>query len=456
VTAGSHKVALAYTNDAYKNASQDRNLYLDRLTVVRVATTLTVSTKALFAGGQRLAAKESTGALRVYHGDHLGSSNVITDATGAVVEAADYTPFGAVIPRPPSPAPRPFGFTGQRLDATGLYFYQARYYDPSIGRFVSADPLVQEPSDPQLCNRYSYVRNNPVNLVDPSGYVVEEIAAFLGNPVVGLIAAIGLGLFQTLGRRKGGQPDVSSLLRDTGVRFLRPVAPLPLPNSFSGAAASRTLLHASRGLGGGLDAFAQSEAYRTLVQVGVSPVAAALHAHQQIQANLVGVSQAAADFYHSAPGLNITNAALRRGADVLSQLPSRQLGIAVGAGLAGTGALGDEAAGVLSRSPVNSLRGLGNVVTIGLTVNEVHQTFQDPNLSWGEQNQRAGIQVGAMIGKFTVSAAVRGAVGLTATALGVSAGGPLTFGIIAVGSGIGATAVDKVKDWLLRERRLLH
>ena len=45
-----------------------------------------------------------------------------------------------------------------------------RYYDATVGRFVSADPIVQAPADPQSLNRYAYVRNNPLNLVDPSGY----------------------------------------------------------------------------------------------------------------------------------------------------------------------------------------------------------------------------------------------------------------------------------------------
>lgn len=46
----------------------------------------------------------------------------------------------------------------------------ARYYEPTAGRFVSADAIVQSPTDPQSLNRYAYVRNNPLNLVDPSGY----------------------------------------------------------------------------------------------------------------------------------------------------------------------------------------------------------------------------------------------------------------------------------------------
>jgi RHS repeat-associated protein len=65
-------------------------------------------------------------------------------------------------------------FTGQRLDSTGLYYYGARYYDSTIGRFISPDTLVCVPSNPQSLNRYSYVINNPLKYTDPSGldYVV--------------------------------------------------------------------------------------------------------------------------------------------------------------------------------------------------------------------------------------------------------------------------------------------
>ncbi|MDD5039163.1 MAG: RHS repeat-associated core domain-containing protein [Dehalococcoidales bacterium] len=64
-------------------------------------------------------------------------------------------------------------FTGQRLDDTGLYYYGARYYDPTIGRFISPDTIVQTPNNPQSLNRYSYVFNNPLRYTDPSGLIVE-------------------------------------------------------------------------------------------------------------------------------------------------------------------------------------------------------------------------------------------------------------------------------------------
>jgi len=100
----------------------------------------------------------------------LGSSNVLTDATGALVELAEYTPYGSVAVNTGS-VDVAHKFTGQRLDtSTSLYFYHARYYDPKLGRFISPDTIVQAPGDPQTLNRYSYARNNPVKYVDPSGY----------------------------------------------------------------------------------------------------------------------------------------------------------------------------------------------------------------------------------------------------------------------------------------------
>jgi RHS repeat-associated protein len=60
-------------------------------------------------------------------------------------------------------------FTGQRLAGTGLYYYNARYYDATIGRFISPDTVIPNPANPQCFNRYSYVLNNPLKYTDPSG-----------------------------------------------------------------------------------------------------------------------------------------------------------------------------------------------------------------------------------------------------------------------------------------------
>lgn len=84
-------------------------------------------------------------------------------------------------------------FTGQRLDSTGLYFYNARYYDPSIGRFISADTLVPSFANPQAFNRYSYVYNNPLKYTDPSGHwgIFSLIGAAIGAVVNTFAYGIG-------------------------------------------------------------------------------------------------------------------------------------------------------------------------------------------------------------------------------------------------------------------------
>jgi RHS repeat-associated protein len=85
------------------------------------------------------------------------------------------------------------GFTAQRLDtSTGLMFYQARYYDPATARSISADTIVPDPGNPQDFNRYSYVRNNPVMLIDPSGNC-SRIAKQMENAAAEQGVSIDLG-----------------------------------------------------------------------------------------------------------------------------------------------------------------------------------------------------------------------------------------------------------------------
>lgn len=104
------------------------------------------------------------------HPDHLGSSTVITDQTGAVVQRASYLPFGAMLEAPTDGADLHHYFTGKELDpSTSLYDFGARYYDPAVGRFTQPDPLIQNLYDPQTLNPYTYARNNPLRLVDPDG-----------------------------------------------------------------------------------------------------------------------------------------------------------------------------------------------------------------------------------------------------------------------------------------------
>lgn len=66
------------------------------------------------------------------------------------------------------------GYTGhEHIDNFGLINMNGRMYDPSLGRFLSADPIMQNPTSLQGHNRYSYVLNNPLKYTDPSGYIVK-------------------------------------------------------------------------------------------------------------------------------------------------------------------------------------------------------------------------------------------------------------------------------------------
>jgi len=71
-------------------------------------------------------------------------------------------------------APTDRRYTGQREEASlGLYFYNARWYDPALGRFIQADTIVPGAGNPQAWDRYAYTSNNPVKYIDPSGHSVD-------------------------------------------------------------------------------------------------------------------------------------------------------------------------------------------------------------------------------------------------------------------------------------------
>jgi len=194
---------------------------------------LAETTKYYWLGGRRVAMrKEPVGQPdTVYYlfSDHLGSTSVVYNTGNATWVTQRYYPWGTIRPGPDNALPTDYTFTGQKLDeSTGLMYYGARYYDPVLGRFVQPDPLVQsdaknptpylplavsyanpkileqwnqlqrsrlapeaqtssKPSvlDPQLLNRYTYARNNPLAYVDDSGYIAWWIVGGVVGGVVG-------------------------------------------------------------------------------------------------------------------------------------------------------------------------------------------------------------------------------------------------------------------------------
>jgi len=105
--------------------------------------------------------------------DGLGSVRALTDGTGGLVQTYRTDPFGVPTATQGSNT-QPFRFTGEQVDPTGLVYLRARMYDPQSGRFLQRDPLFGLIGSPQSLNRYSYARNNPVTLVDPSGFMGQD------------------------------------------------------------------------------------------------------------------------------------------------------------------------------------------------------------------------------------------------------------------------------------------
>ncbi len=123
----------------------------------------------IFFAGRRIAWRDSSGNVYYYFADALSSTRAVTDATGNTCFEADYYPYGQENDYNSSCSPT-YKFAGYEFDSeTGNYYAYARYYDPSIGRFLSADPLAGDVLNPQSLNRYSYVVNNPETFVDPLG-----------------------------------------------------------------------------------------------------------------------------------------------------------------------------------------------------------------------------------------------------------------------------------------------
>jgi RHS repeat-associated protein len=111
----------------------------------------------------------------------------MVDESGQAVSEVVYYPFGLTRYEQSGDQVR-YRFTDKELDITGLYYYEARYYDALVGRFISVDPLYEDtnnkqskngPHNPQRLNTYSYVLNNPIVYVDPDG--LEETRTVWDN-----------------------------------------------------------------------------------------------------------------------------------------------------------------------------------------------------------------------------------------------------------------------------------
>jgi len=136
--------------------------------------------------GSKLVAVSLDGTLSYILQDHLGSTSTTLNSSGAIDSTIKYFPYGST--RSSSGTlPTNKLFTGQQRDnatsGSELYYYGARYYDPEIGRFISADSKVPDPLNSQSLNRYSYCLNNPLKYTDPTGHGWWSIALDIASIV---------------------------------------------------------------------------------------------------------------------------------------------------------------------------------------------------------------------------------------------------------------------------------
>jgi len=151
--------------------------------------------------GSNLISQERESDMYYHLYDGQGSTRALTDMSGVAVNEYSYTAYGEVYSETAS-VDNHYLYTGQRYDAaTGLYNLRARYYDPSMGRFLSRDSYPYDYQNPIELNRYGYTAGNPINAYDPTGYsllsfakqLIEIYTSERWGGVAGFVTGVAIG-----------------------------------------------------------------------------------------------------------------------------------------------------------------------------------------------------------------------------------------------------------------------
>jgi RHS repeat-associated protein len=183
--------------------------------------------RKFYTAGSAQIAMRTNGVLAWVLSDHLGSANVTANENGSFLSEERYTAFGE-LRLSNGGTETPYQYTGQlsQMDEIGLYYYVARWYDPSIMMFTSPDTIVPDPYNPIDWNRYAYVRFNPISNTDPTGHWIDTVLD------IGFIA------YDIADIRSNGLNWVS------GLSLAADVAGALLPAVTGGGLAIRALSHA--------------------------------------------------------------------------------------------------------------------------------------------------------------------------------------------------------------------
>ncbi|MBP6843309.1 MAG: VCBS repeat-containing protein [Kofleriaceae bacterium] len=146
----------------------------------------------VYAGPMPVARVSSLTGTTFLHQDRLGSIQLVTTTAGVASRQLEYSAFGRTTADSGTGATER-GFQGHETEAElGLIYMNARYYDPRLARFVSADTVLPDRTNPQALNRYAFAYNNPISNVDPTGHVPVVAALITAVTVNSTVAWIGL------------------------------------------------------------------------------------------------------------------------------------------------------------------------------------------------------------------------------------------------------------------------
>ena len=160
-------------------------------------------TKYYRFNGQVVAMRKN-GVLSYLHGDHLGSTFATSNSSGNFSGQEWYHAYGRY--RGGHELGTENRFTGQKLDGAGLMYFNARYYDPELGQFLSPDTLVPDPTNLFAWNRYMYTIGNPLKYNDPTGHAwCMTQAGFITCAGSGISGAVGTALSVGLAAQQGLQ-----------------------------------------------------------------------------------------------------------------------------------------------------------------------------------------------------------------------------------------------------------
>ncbi len=128
-----------------------------------------------YANDKLVAKKDNSGSKNYYHGDHLGSTTLVTNQSGNIVEENFYEPFGKIFS---GLGLNRFLFAGKERDKlVDLDYLGARYYNPFASLFIQCDTIKPDIYNPQALNCYSYVLNNPYKYTDETGNIPVLVVA---------------------------------------------------------------------------------------------------------------------------------------------------------------------------------------------------------------------------------------------------------------------------------------